>query len=129
MEKDNNIMLRPKNLTDLYYWTLVFENGVFRNQIANNLLSKESRLDVNSPDEKHGRPFLITLTPRRPHLPLLHWKIPDGCKPFYAGANTMQGNQPVGFKYLVGYVKDKHRVYYSVDPETGVAEHTEDYEG
>lgn len=122
-------MLRPKNLTDLYYWTLIFEGGLVWDQVRNNSLSKEYRTDVNRPDESLGRPFLITLTPRRPHLPLLHWKIPEGCRPFYAGANTMQGNQPVGFKYLVGYVKGKRRFYYSVDPETGVVEEDEDYEG
>lgn len=122
-------MLRPKNLTDYYYWTLVFEGGQFWTQIQNNGLPKDHRLDVNNPRKSLGRPFLITLTPRRPHLPLLHWKIPDGCRPFYAGANIMQGAEPVGFRYLVGYVKGKHRFYYSVDPETGIVVEEEDYEG
>ena len=122
-------MLRPENLTDLYYWTLVFEDGRCWTQIRNNALSKEHRVDVNNPRASWGRPFLITLTPRRPHLPLLHWKIPEGCRPFYAAANIMQGDRPVGFRYLVGYVKGKHRFYYLVDPETGAAPEEEDYDG
>lgn len=124
-------MLRPKNLTDLYYWTLVYNDGRAYDQLTNNRLPKDKRIDINGLTQSAfgRRPFLIMLIPRRPHLPLLHWKIPEGCRPFYAGANTMQDNQPVGFKYLVGYVKGKHRFYYSVDPETGVAEHVEDYEG
>ena len=122
-------MLRPKNLTDIYVWVIVFDDGRVVTQLGNNQLSKENRIDVNRPPESLGRPFRIVLLPRRPHLPLLHWRIPEGCRPFYAAANMMRGNQAIGFQYLVGYVQGQHRTYYSVNPETGVAERKEDDDG
>lgn len=127
-------MLRPKNLTDLYYWLLVYNDGRAYDQLGNNRLPKYRRLDINGlPESAYGRrPFVIMLIPRRSHLPLLHWRIPEGCRPFYAGANIMHASnrsRPIGFKYLIGYAEGQHRVYYAVDPETGAVEQKEDHDG